>query len=106
MPEYYTDAGSDYMISSTAPSCTAQSTITVLSCVFSNASRLLTISYEFKNGADSKATSSFFINSVFKNPITPVPKTGFIVASFDHNDYSIGESDSLTLSGVTTPNTF
>jgi hypothetical protein len=74
--------------------------------VFSNASRLLTISYEFKTGADSKATSLFYINSVFKNPITPEPKSGFIVASFDHNDYAIGETGDLTLEGITTANTF
>lgn len=106
MPEYYTDAGSDYMISTTSPSCTAQSTVTVNSCVFANGSRQLTIGYEFKSGADSKATTSFYINSVFKNPITPIAKSGFIISSFDQNDYAIGVSDDVSLEGVTTPNTF
>lgn len=64
------------------------------------------IGYRFKTGADSRAASSFYIENAFKNPITPEPKTGFIIATFDHEEYAIGESDAIALSGVTTANTF
>jgi len=79
LPEYYKNAGSDYMISKTSPTCSAQSTITVLRCTFDNGTRTLKISYEFKNRAVSRATASFFVENAFKNPITPEPKLGFTV---------------------------
>ena len=84
LPEYYKNAGSDYMISKTSPTCSAQSTITVSRCSFDNGSRTLKMSYEFKNRAVSRATSSFYVENAFKNPIIPEPKSGFTVSTFDY----------------------
>lgn len=106
IPVYYTSAGSDYMISTSSPTCTAQSTITVTSCTFVISSRQIEIEYEFKNGARSKQTATFYIENCFKNPITPETKSGFIVQSFDADEFIIGESETLSLGGIETPNTF
>lgn len=53
-PEYYTNAGSDYMISSKTPTCSSNSGITVSSCSFDSNSKSLTLKYSYNNGLKSK----------------------------------------------------
>lgn len=106
LPEYYTGSGSDYMIDPSVLSCSAQTSITITRCEFDTGQRTVKWTYEFKNGASSKQTNMFYLDSCFKNPITPEQKTGFIIASFDSQDYSIGETQSVALDGITEPNTF
>jgi hypothetical protein len=48
------------------------------------------------------STKSFTVNT-FKNPISPEPKTGFEVYTFDSNSYPIGKQTTISLSGITTP---
>ena len=46
IPEYYENAGSDYMIGTPYPACSADSAF-VKSCYFNQATLTLTIEYEF-----------------------------------------------------------
>jgi hypothetical protein len=81
-PLYYTNSGTqDQMISTTSPICSGTD-ITVLSCYFTPQSRLLTLNYKFNDGNDRYAAVDFSIQS-FKNPINPIPKTGFSLTILD-----------------------
>eukprot|EP00347_Sterkiella_histriomuscorum_P010553 403375847 len=108
IPSYYTNSGSNYMIGSNTPTCSGDmtsKTITVNSCTFSGASLQLTVSYTISDLADTTTALKITISS-FKNPISTQAKSGFTVLTQDSNGFLIEQSNTLSLSGITTASTF
>jgi hypothetical protein len=106
VPEYYDGAGSDFMIDKNNLDCGAQSGISVTGCSFDTGTRTVRWAYKFDSGIGSSLPKTFTLVRCFHNPISPEPLPSFYVASFDSNSNAIGESGSVTLSGVTQANTF
>ena len=103
-PEYYEDASSNQMISVSNPACSGTDMF-VSRCEFNTAFRQLTLLYALDSGTDTTSTLTFTIGS-FQNPVKPGDQSGFVVITTDELGYSIGESATLSLSGVTAANTF
>ena len=103
-PDYYEDSGSDQMIAQNNPSCSGNN-LYVSQCDFNTAFRQLSIKYQFDDGENSGSKQTLQIGS-FQNPVKPGTKSGFVVLTTDELGYVIGESETISLTGVDEYNDF
>lgn len=104
LPQYYERAGSDQMIPTSSPACSAEQA-DVTSCFFNVATRVLTLNYSFRDGQQKRNRQRFEIRQ-FKNPVSSTPKSGFTAQTTDEQGFIIGTSGDLTLSGITMASDF
>ena len=103
-PDYYENSGSDQMVTESNPTCTGYE-LTVSQCTFNTAFRQLSLSYRLNSGIDSTGEHYFNIGS-FQNPVKPGSQSGFVVMTTDELGYTIGESNTISLDGVTQSDSF